>query len=436
MHVVIVGLSHKTAPVEIREKLSFTKQEIPEAVHRLKSEESIKECLVLSTCNRVEIYAAVTSEDIGTAQLTEFFCRTSPHIPPERLIEHLYTRSSDEAVGHLFRVASGLDSMVVGEPQILGQVKESYDVALLSSGTGTVLNKLFKKAISVAKRVRTETGISENAVSVSYAAVELAKKIFGHLHDKTVMLLGAGEMAELAAGYLAQSGAREVVVSTRNYDRAVKLAGQFNGRVARYEDFLQEMIHTDIVLCSTGAPTYLIRYEDIHRLIQKRKNRPVFMIDISVPRNIDPEINEIDNVYLYDIDDLESVVKANLQARQKEAEKAEEIIGEEMGAFNRWMKTLEVVPTIVALREKAEQIRKNELDRVLSRLGPVDEEKARMIDALTSSIVNKILHAPMTALKDESNGSNYAEVLRKVFDLQPKTPGSSTPDLSDEEPTP
>jgi glutamyl-tRNA reductase len=425
MHVVVVGLSHKTASVEIREKLSISRKEIPSAIASLKAEDSIRECLILSTCNRVEIYVVASSEEMGAAQITKFLCRASPHLSPEKLIDCLYSHGSDGAVRHLFRVASGLDSMVVGEPQILGQVKEAFDEALLSSGTGTILNKLFKKAISVAKRVRSETGISENAVSISYAAVELAKKIFRNLHDKTVMLLGAGEMAELAAGYLAQNGAREVVVSTRNYDRAVALAGQFNGRVARYDDFLKEMVHTDIVLCSTGAPHYLIRYEDVHRLIQLRKNRPVFLIDISVPRNIDPEINEIDNVYLYNIDDLESVVKANLHARQNEAEKAEEIIAEETAAFNRWVRTLEVVPTIVALREKAERIRKSELERVLSRLGPVDEEKAKAIDALTLSIVNKILHAPMTAMKDELNGSDYADLLRKMFDLQIKSPDPS-----------
>jgi glutamyl-tRNA reductase len=312
--------------------------------------------------------------------------------------------------------------MVVGEPQILRQVKEAFDDALLCSGTGAVLNKLFKKAISVAKRVRTETGISENAVSISYAAVELAKKIFGHLHDKVVLLLGAGEMAELAAGYLAESGAREVMVSTRNYDRGVKLANQFNGRAVRFESFLEEMVHSDIVLCSTGASSFLIRYEDVHRLIQTRKNRPIFLIDISVPRNIDPEVNGIDNVFLYDIDDLESVVKANLNARQQEAKKAEGIIGEEVKVFTRWVRTLDVVPTIVALREKVEQIRKGELDRVLSRIGPLDEEKARMIEVLTTAIVNKIIHFPMVALKDESNGGGDAEVVRRLFDLEKKEP--------------
>ncbi|MBI4715530.1 MAG: glutamyl-tRNA reductase [Nitrospirae bacterium] len=418
MHVIIVGLSHKTAPVEIREKLSFGKKEIGEAVVRLKSEEIIRECLVLSTCNRVEIYAVAASEDLGIAWIKEFLCRTSPNHPAERLIEHFYVYAGEEAVRHLFRVASGLDSMVVGEPQILGQVKESYDASLLSAGTGILLNKLFKKAISVAKRVRSETGISENAVSISYAAVELAKKIFGNLRDKTALLLGAGEMAELAAEYLVQSGVREVAVSTRNYERGAGLAGRFNGRVIRFEEFLQELVHTDIVLCSTGAPTYLIRHEDVHRLIQKRKNRPIFLIDISVPRNIDPEVNEIDNVFLYDIDDLESVVKANLKARQKEAEKAEEIILSEVGVYTRWTKTLEVVPTIVALREKVERIRKAELERALPRIGPVDEEKARMIDVLTLSIVNKILHFPTMALKDESNGGDDAEVIRRLFDLE------------------
>jgi glutamyl-tRNA reductase len=422
MHIVLVGLNHKTAPVEIREKLSFKKSEMEEALGRLKSHEIIREGVILSTCNRVEVYAVAQSEDLGAAWIKEFLSRTGPQLPTEQLSTYLYVYTADDAIRHLFRVASGLDSMVVGEPQILRQVKEAFDDALLCSGTGAVLNKLFKKAISVAKRVRTETGISENAVSISYAAVELAKKIFGHLHDKVVLLLGAGEMAELAAGYLAESGAREVMVSTRNFERGAKLAGRFNGRAIRFESFLEEMVHSDIVLCSTGASSFLIRYEDVHRLIQTRKNRPIFLIDISVPRNIDPEVNGIDNVFLYDIDDLESVVKANLRARQQEAEKAEEIIGEEVKVFTRWVRTLDVVPTIVALREKVEQIRKGELDRVLSRIGPLDEEKARMIEALTTAIVNKIIHFPMVALKDESNGGGDAEVVRRLFDLEKKGP--------------
>ena len=422
MHIVLVGLNHKTAPVEIREKLSFKKSEMEEALARLKSHEIIREGVILSTCNRVEVYALVHSEDLGAAWIKEFLCSTGPQIPTEHLTSYFYVYTAEDAIRHLFRVASGLDSMVVGEPQILRQVKEAFDDALLCSGTGAVLNKLFKKAISVAKRVRTETGISENAVSISYAAVELAKKIFGHLHDKVVLLLGAGEMAELAAGYLAESGAREVMVSTRNYDRGVKLANQFNGRAVRFESFLEEMVHSDIVLCSTGASSFLIRYEDVHRLIQTRKNRPIFLIDISVPRNIDPEVNGIDNVFLYDIDDLESVVKANLNARQQEAKKAEGIIGEEVKVFTRWVRTLDVVPTIVALREKVEQIRKGELDRVLSRIGPLDEEKARMIEVLTTAIVNKIIHFPMVALKDESNGGGDAEVVRRLFDLEKKEP--------------
>lgn len=423
MDIILVGLSHKTAPVEVREKLSFPTSQLAESDARLKAYKEILECAILSTCNRVEIYASIERAELGVARIKDFLHSCQPDIPIEVIDQHLYTHKNEGAVRHLFRVASSLDSMVVGETQILGQVKEAFDTALLSKTTGVALNKLFKKAISAAKRVRTETKIGESAVSISFAAVELAKKIFSNLRNKTGMLIGAGEMGELAAQYLINNGIKEIVVSTRNYERALNLAKSYNGRVARFEDFLEEMVSVDVVICSTGAPNYVIRYEHVQDMIQKRKNRPLFLIDISVPRNIDPEINHIDNVFLYDIDDLQSVVETNLRARKEEAEKGGRIIDEEVSTFIKWFKSLEVVPTIVALREKVEEIRRKELERAIGRLGSLSTEDLQAIEGLTSTIVKKILHNPLVALKleaDSTNGLLYAEAVRKLFDLDIK----------------
>ena len=317
MNILVVGLSHKTAPVEIREKISFSEKALPDALHKLRQYPSVKEGAIISTCNRVEVYSVVKELDEGVKEIKGFFTDFHDSTRESDILPHLYVYTAEDAVKHIFRVASSLDSMVVGEPQILGQLKDAFEVSLANEATGVILNRLFKKAISVAKMVRTETGIAESAVSVSYAAVELARKIFERLEDKVVMLVGAGEMSELAARHLTSNGVRNFIVSTRTYQRAIKLAKEFNGRPIKFEDFQDEMIHADIVICSTGAPHYLIRYDMVEKIIHDRRNKPVFFIDISVPRNIDPEINKIDNVYLYDIDDLESVVQANKKRGQK-----------------------------------------------------------------------------------------------------------------------
>ena len=423
MDIILVGLSHKTAPVEVREKLSFSGEMLSEGIVRLRGYENISECLILSTCNRVEIYSIVDKSDIGIARIKDFMHSYQTDVPLESISQHLYVHKNETAVRHLFRVAASLDSMVVGEPQILGQVKDAFDTALLNKTTGAILNKLFKKSISVAKRVRTETKIAENAVSISFAAVELAKKIFSSLRDKRGMLIGAGEMGELAANYLVSSGIKEIVVSTRNYERALNLAQTYNGRAVKFEYFLEEMGRSDVVICSTGAPDYIIRAEHMHDIIHKRKNRPIFLIDISVPRNIDPAINNIDNVFLYDIDDLQAVVEANLRTRRGEAEKGEQIIEEEVETFSKWFKSLEVVPTIVALRNKVEDIRRKELERITDRLRTLSPDDRETVEGLTNTIVNKILHGPLVALKSEANSSNgllYAETIRKIFNLEIK----------------
>jgi len=318
MNLIIVGLSHKTAPVEIREKLSFPSQTIGEPLNRLCTSYEINEGVIISTCNRVEIFAVTQDIEKGLRQVKRFISDYH-NIPMEGLDEHLYTYTSEDAARHIFRVASGLDSMVLGEPQIFGQVKDAYGYALQHRTAGVIINKLFHKAFSVAKRIRTETKIGSSAVSISYAAVELAKKIFGTLEGKSVMLIGAGEMAELAAKHLLSNGVQEIIVANRTYERAIEMAKGFNGTPIMFREFPHYLKRVDIVIASTAAPKYIIRPEQIDEVIKERKNRSMFFIDISVPRNVDPLINKIDNIYLYNVDDLQGVVEANLKERAKEA---------------------------------------------------------------------------------------------------------------------
>jgi len=419
MNLIIVGLSHKTAPVEIREKLSFPSQTIGEPLNRLCTSYGINEGVIISTCNRVEIFAVTRDIEKGLWQLKRFMSDYH-NIPIEGLDEHLYTYTSEDAARHIFRVASGLDSMVLGEPQIFGQVKDAYGYALQHRTAGVIINKLFHKAFSVAKRIRTETKIGSSAVSISYAAVELAKKIFGTLEGKSVMLIGAGEMAELAAKHLLSNGVQEIIVANRTYERAIEMAKGFNGTPIMFREFPHYLKRVDIVIASTAAPKYIIRPEQIDEVIKERKNRSMFFIDISVPRNVDPLINNIDNIYLYNVDDLQGVVEANMKERAKEARAAEVIIDEEIENFYKWVKSLDVVPTIVALKKKIEDIRKGEVEKALSGLNGLQEKDIQVIDAMTKAIVNKIVHDPVTHLKKEANkveGDFYIEAARRLFDL-------------------
>jgi len=416
MDIVVVGLSHKTASVEIREKLSFPEAKLPDALAVMGAIENVNENIILSTCNRVESYATVKDATVGIDRIKSFFLDYHG-LPGDSCSGSLYAYHGREAVRHIFRVAASLDSMVVGEPQILGQLKDAFDHALANKTTGVVMNRLMKKSISVAKRIRTETKIAESAVSISFAAVELARKIFGDLEGKAVMLAGAGEMAELAAKHLVNNGVKTVMVANRTFERAVDLAQEFDGRPVKYEDLASEMAHADILIASTGAPHYILTHKDMVRVIKERKNRPVFLIDIAVPRNLDPEIN---NVYLYDIDDLESVVSSNIKERQKEAGLAEDIVEEEINTFLSWLRSIDVVPTIVELREKAEAIRQGEIERAMPKLGDLTEKQARQIEALTQGIVNKLLHTPLMALKKSAGdpeSSGYVESARVLFGL-------------------
>ena len=420
MDIIVVGLSHKTAPVEVREKLAVPESRLGEALCRLCAYPGIKEGILLSTCNRAEVYAVVDQVEEGYARVQEFLADTHLSLSSEQLTPHLYWYTGDHAIGHLFRVAASLDSMVVGEAQILGQLKDAYEVALAHKASGVILNKLVKKAISVAKRVRTETRIAETAVSVSYAAVELAKKIFSDLSEKTVLLVGAGEMAKLAARHLIRNGVRRVLITTRDSHSAVELAKRFDGVPVPFDEFHRELAEADIVLCSTGSSHYLIRSEDVQRAVRQRMNRPIFLIDISVPRNIDPVVKDIDNAFLFDIDDLEMRIEHNREERRREAGRAEQLIEQEVDVILHWLKSLEVTPTILALRRRAEEIKQVELEKSLGRLGHLSPEERGVVEGLATAIVNKLLHGSLVTLKaeaDSAGGSLFVEAARRFFNL-------------------
>ncbi|MEK7313018.1 MAG: glutamyl-tRNA reductase [Deltaproteobacteria bacterium] len=420
MNLIIVGLNHRTAPVDIREKLSFPVDSIGEALKKLVTNYGINEAVILSTCNRVEVAGIAPAIEKGIWEIKRFLSEYH-NIPLENLDEHLYVHTGEDAVRHIFRVSAGLDSMCLGEPQILGQVKDAYSYAVHNNTAGAVVNKLFHKAFSVAKRVRTETRIGASAVSISYAAVELAKKIFGDLAGKSAMLIGAGEMAELAAKHLLNSGVRDIVVTNRTFERAVELAREFNGTPVVFREFEHHLKDVDIVIASTGSPTFIIKPEHVTGVMKERRHRPMFFIDISVPRNIDPSVNNIDNAYVYDIDSLQDVVEANIKERSKEAEEAEAIVGSEIETFYRWVKSLDVVPTIIALQRTFEEVRKAELEKAVQMMTNLSEEDRKTLEVMTQSIVKKLLHNPVTHLKRESNkvdGDFFIDAARKLFDLR------------------
>jgi glutamyl-tRNA reductase len=418
MNILVTGLNHKTAPIEVREKLAFDGAKLETGLEHLLKLPEVKGAVILSTCNRVEMHTHVSSPDKAIISIKDFLARFHS-LDPASLDGSLYFHTDMDAVRHIFRVASSLDSMVIGEPQILGQLKDAFEFALSRKATGILLNRLMKKAISVAKRVRTETRIAENAVSISYAAVELAGKIFTDLSKKRFMLLGAGEMAELAARHLINNGVRDVTVANRTYERGVELAKEFCGVAVRYERFKDELVNTDIIICSTGAPSYILLKSDMQRIMKQRKNSPVFIIDISVPRNIDPQINDLDNVYLYDVDDLQGVVDSNLLERKKEAEKAEKIISEEVEKFLKWVNSLDSVPVIVALRNRAEELKRAELERLLNRLNGIDEKQRKAIEYTISSVVNKLIHPPTVALKEDTEDRDVMiAMIKKLYGLE------------------
>lgn len=420
MKICIVGLSHKTAPVEIREKIAFSSpQKLEEGLLLLKKINNIKEVVILSTCNRVEIYLVVGEDKNWKEDIISFFCNYQG-LKREDFVTHLYFKEDNEAIRHIFRVACGLDSMVLGEPQITGQMKEAYGISSGKNTTGFYINKLMHTAFSTAKRVRTETKIGSFAVSISFAAVELAKKIFETLDGKKAMLIGAGEMAELAAKHLITNGVSQIIVANRTYERACMLANEFNGIPCNFEEFPDKLKDVDIVISSTGAPNFIITPEKIKDAIKVRRNKPMFLIDIAVPRDIDPKVNDLDNCYLYDIDDLQNVVDENLKERQKEALKAEEIINQEVQEFEKWLKSLNVKPIIVEIRRYFEKIKEEEFESAKKKLNHLSEKDIKTIEAMLNAIVNKSLHRPTTFLKDLANNEGnylYLDAIKEIFGL-------------------
>jgi glutamyl-tRNA reductase len=427
MHIVVVGLNHKAAPVEIREKLAFTSHSLEKALQKFINDDGggqgyAVEGVILSTCNRTEIYALAKEVDSGYEAIRRFMADFH-QLPQEEFADYLYAYDDREAVAHLFAVASGIDSMIVGEPQILGQVRDAFEEAAAQRAAGGVLSALFRQAIHVGKRARTETGISQNAISVSYAAVELAKKIFGDLGSCQVLLIGAGEMGELTVENLVGNGVKGIIVANRTYQRAVGLAERFGGRAIGLDRIGQALWTADIVISSTESPHFIIKPEMVSEAMWMRRNRPLFLIDIAVPRDIDPAVQRIENTYLYNIDDLQAVVEANIRERRKEVGKVKAIIHEEVAKFMAWFRSLEVVPTITDLKNYAEEIRRAELAKALRRLGDCSEREENIINALTMSIVNKLLHQPIVRLKKHANGHNgylYTEAIRELFGLSEK----------------
>jgi glutamyl-tRNA reductase len=417
--IVLTGLNHKTAPLAVREKVFSGCLEKKDLLENLRSLSGVGEVLYLSTCNRVEIIASVEELEDAVKHLSDFLVR-SGGLTPAEAASCIYTYYNEEAVRHLFRVASSLDSLVMGETQILGQVKEAYRQALAQNATGVVLNRLMHCSFRAAKRVRSETAIAVNPVSVSFAAVELAKKIFGSLDGKKILLIGAGEMAELTGMHLISNGAEEIIVANRSLAQAGLLAEKFHGEAVSLDALDAKLIEADIVISSTGAPAYIITADLIRKIHHQRRNRLLFLIDIAVPRDIDPAASSLENVYLYNIDNLQDIVDENMNVRKKEAIKAEMIVEEEITRYVSWQKELESVPTIVSLRNKAGEIVKDEMDKAAGWMQNLNKEDQEKIENLVNSVVNKVLHAPVSVLKEESSDISSRDIVaavRRLFRL-------------------
>jgi len=418
MNLIVIGVNHQTAPVEVREQFAIPEARLPEAVKTLATQPGIEEAMIVSTCNRVELIARATDANVDLhGSLDELY-----GFDTQAYRKYLYEYRERDAVRHVFRVASSLDSMVVGEPQILGQVKEAYATARAVGAVNSQLDALYSRAFAVAKRVRTETAIATSAVSIASVAVELAKKIFGNLEGKSVYLVGAGKMCELAARHLLAHGASRIYVGNRTFERAAALAKKFNGEPIAFEQLHDTVDRADIVITSTGAPHTIFRKEHGERYLNRRKNRPMFFIDIAVPRDVDPEMNKLDGIFVYDIDDLQQVVSSHISDRRAEADRAEAIVQLEVDKFQARLQTLDVVPTIVSLQEHLETVRQAEIDRVRGRLGTLTPEQEMAVEALSRGIINKIMHTPITTLKtaarESSESTTIVDLVRKLFNLR------------------
>lgn len=425
MSIVLVGVNHKTAPVEIRELLAFSEKACAESLRTLVDGDVLREGLIVSTCNRVEILTAVSGERFreGCERITDFLS-LSGSLPRDVLAEHLYSHTEEHAVRHVFRVASSLDSMVVGEPQVLGQVRRAYSIALEAGTAGRVLNRLVHQAFRVAKRVRSETGIAANAVSISYMAVELGKKIFGSLKGQCVLLLGAGEMAELSARHLINAGVSRVLIANRTGESSERLANEFGGEAINFERLTDYLPDADIVVCSTGAGEYVVTAAMAQEALSRRRNRPAFFIDISVPRNVDPVIGQLPNAFVFDIDDLESVVSSNIREREREAERAGLIVESEVMQFQQSLRVMDIGPTIGALRRRLQDIARSEMTRHRNRLGTLSPEQESAIEKLLITTVNKISHPLMDRMRRsyEAGDQDNLQALREMFDQEDPPP--------------
>ncbi|HEX6436973.1 MAG TPA: glutamyl-tRNA reductase [Candidatus Binatia bacterium] len=420
--IFIVGLNHRSAPIEVRESVAFEKSQVTEALAQLRKISEARETVILTTCNRVEVVAAAPDTDHAMEGVKRFLDQQRSPSHNGSLSDHLYSYRGADAVRHLFRVAASLDSMVVGEPQILGQLKEHYNAAQKAGTVGAVLHRLFHRSFFVAKRVRTETAIASRAVSVSSVAVELAGRIFDRFDEKTVMLIGAGKMGDLMARHLQRCGVKSIMVTNRTFERAVELAEKIHGNPIRYDDFPRYLKLADLVIGCAGAPETLVDAGMVDKVLRERKQAPMFFIDIGDRRNFDPGINAIDNAYIYNIDDLKSVAEENLNERSSEAEKAESIVQEEVGSFLDWVSSLEQVPTITALIEKLEFIRQKEISKSLSgSLKDLSERQKQAMEDMTTAMMKKILHAPIMHLKQNTDSEYelvYIAALKRLFDLE------------------
>jgi glutamyl-tRNA reductase len=419
--IMDIGMNHETAPVQIREKFALERHNIDEAMNSIRGINEIKESIIISTCNRVEIFFTTDNEESARESIIEFFSHLSG-MQKEELEEILYIHNGKGAIRHIFRVGASLDSMVVGEPQILGQVKEAYRMAVENKLSSVILNRLMHRTFSLAKKIRTETDISGFPVSISFAAVELGKKIFGDLQGKQVLLVGAGDMAELAAIYLLNNKVAKIVVANRTFSRALEVAEQFHGKAVSFEEIEDQLLEADIVITSAASPEPILHFSQVKEAMRRRKNSPLFFIDIGVPRNVEPRINGIENVFVYDIDDLKVITESNIDKRKNEAVKAERMVDEEVIKFDEWLKTLEVVPTIVALKEKFEKICQNELKKTFSNLKDLTPEQRKGVENLIQSIMKKALNDPIVFLKRKGKRSSrdlYLDIAQKLFNLEP-----------------
>jgi len=420
MDILVVGLNHKTAPVEIRETLAFDERTLPRALIDLKERMPETEIVVLSTCNRVEMYLASSGAERLSDDITRFLADFHS-LDPDSFASHLYHYYDRDAVRHLFTVSSSLDSLVIGEAEILGQVKSAYMSSLEEGVSGRVLNNLFQRAFGVAKKVRTSSDIGAGRVSVASVAVEFAQKIFSDFSDKTVMIIGAGEMGELTLKHIVESGISAVIVANRTYEKAVRLADEYDGMAIKYESFVDNMHRADVIISTSGAPHYIIHPKHLPQVLKARRNRPILLIDIAVPRDIHPDIDQIENAYLYNIDDLEKVISENISFREKELEHCAAIVEGETDEFMTWLRTLDVGDVIREFRESLHEIRKAELDRSLNKMPDLDESDRQEIEYLTERIVNKILNHPTQALKEEATrGAGYRNIdaIKNLFGLK------------------